>query len=168
LQRHVSKEMEKLHVSGKIKKYKRPKIAIIDTGFDNRSFKDRKLKSRLNMLHTSNSRVYNWKDYCRSESEPHDNSGHGTAMLSIIHRVAPFADICVARIANEDDDLRNDPVKTSQNLAQVLEKQAMTMHQSANAVISGYPMGYRETTCRYCVYIARLETGADRRQRSCY
>jgi hypothetical protein len=108
-----------LHVFKEIQNYKRPKIAIIDTGFDSKG--DRKLKSRLNMLSKSNS---NWKDYWQFESEPHDSSGHGTAMLSIIHRVAPFADICVARIAKDDDDLRNNPVKTSQNLAQVFEKQS--------------------------------------------
>jgi hypothetical protein len=105
--------------------HKRPKIAIIDTGFDSEGRRiDGKLKPRLNMLPTSSPRDYNWKDYWQSEPVPQDKSGHGTAMLSIIHRVAPFADICVARIAKEDDDLRNDPVKTSQNLAQVFVKQA--------------------------------------------
>ncbi|KAF2496437.1 subtilisin-like protein [Lophium mytilinum] len=109
------------HVSDRIKDLKRPKIAIIDTGFDGGSrFADRKLKQRLNMLSASETGNYNWKDYWKSETVPQDNEGHGTAMLSIIHRIAPFADICVARIAGKDADLKEDPKTTSNNLAKAI------------------------------------------------
>lgn len=62
---------------------------------------------------------YNWKDFWRSEPVPRDDDGHGTAMLSIIHRIAPFAEICCGRIAGIDKDLKDNPGLTSQHLANV-------------------------------------------------
>ena len=61
----------------------------------------------------------NWKDEWGSEITRQDKDGHGTAMLSIIHQVAPFADVCIARIAGEDKDLKDHPEQTSKNLAEV-------------------------------------------------
>ena len=99
---------------------KRPKIAIIDTGFDSKArLVDRKLKLRLNMGDGTQRYQHNWKDFWRSASVPEDDDGHGTAILSVVHRIAPFADICVARIAGKDENLRNDPTTTSKNLAEV-------------------------------------------------
>jgi len=81
---------------------------------------DRKLKKRLNMLSTTETEKHNWKDYWQSETVPQDNDGHGTAMLSIVHRIAPFADVCVARIAGKDEDLKRYPKRTSGNLAKAI------------------------------------------------
>lgn len=98
---------------------RRPKIAIIDTGFDcGARLLDRKLKRRLNMLYTEEVK-HNWKDFWQGETVPKDEDGHGTAMLSIVHRIAPFADICVARIASGSNDLKQDPKLTSEKLAEV-------------------------------------------------
>lgn len=80
---------------------------------------DRKLKQRLNMLPRTETKDYNWKDYWQSATMPQDNDGHGTAMLSIVHRIAPFADVCVARIAGKDEDLKSNLKMTSNNLAKV-------------------------------------------------
>ncbi|KAI5920979.1 hypothetical protein F4810DRAFT_722919 [Camillea tinctor] len=55
------------------------------------------------------------------------DDGHRTAMLSIIHRIAPFADVCVARIAGEDGDLQRNPELTSSNLAKVLLRRMMVI-----------------------------------------
>ncbi|KIW22421.1 uncharacterized protein PV07_12308 [Cladophialophora immunda] len=108
------------HISSQITKFKRPKIAIIDTGFDGQArFVDRKLMLRLNMVPTAEMK-YNWKDFWECEVEPQDNDGHGTSMLSLLHRMAPFADVCVARIAGKDEDMRRDPEKTSDNLAKAI------------------------------------------------
>ncbi|KIW21359.1 hypothetical protein PV08_01939 [Exophiala spinifera] len=108
------------HISTQIAKYQRPKIAIIDTGFDgNARFVDRKLKLRLN-LHSTAGGNHNWRDFWEAKAEPQDDDGHGTAMLSIVHRIAPFADVCVARIAGEDKDLKTNPGKTSNNLAEAI------------------------------------------------
>ncbi|OQU98196.1 Fungal specific transcription factor domain-containing protein [Cladophialophora immunda] len=108
------------HISSQITKFKRPKIAIIDTGFDGQArFVDRKLMLRLNMVPTAEMK-YNWKDFWECEVEPQDNDGHGTSMLSLLHRMAPFADVCVARIAGKDEDMRRDPEKTSDKLAKAI------------------------------------------------
>jgi len=77
---------------------KRPKIAIIDTGFDAKArWFSHRFKKRLSAIH--------WKDFWDSKESPCDNDGHGTAMLSMILTIAPFSDICVARIAGEGRDL---------------------------------------------------------------
>ena len=107
-------------VSDGVKTKKRPKIAVIDTGFDPQAdFVDRQLQMRLNMLKKAQDE-YRWKDFWEPGVGPKDTDGHGTAMLSIIHRVAPFADICVARIAGKDEDLTKEPVRTAQNFAKVI------------------------------------------------
>lgn len=79
---------------------------------------DRKLRLRLNMNSHSISE-YNWKDFWQSDIVPQDDDGHGTAMLSIVHRIAPFANVCVARIASNGEDLKEHPETTSSNLAKV-------------------------------------------------
>ena len=108
------------YISKKIEGYKRPKIAIIDTGFDRPlSLMGNKLRLRLNMGAKKPKDQYNWKDEWKQEVDPLDDDGHGTAMLSIIHQIAPFADICVARIAGKDKDLKDHPSCTSMNLAEV-------------------------------------------------
>jgi hypothetical protein len=128
------------HISANIKGFKRPKIAIIDTGFDRKArFVDRRLKQRLNML--SATEKYNWKDYWDVETVPQDNDGHGTAMLSIVHCIAPFADVCVARIAGKDEDLKRDPKKTSNNLAKVFWQRMIITYLIADGTVAGYPLG---------------------------
>lgn len=104
------------HVSTSFSKSKRPKIAIIDTGFDRDTVKGL-LKKRLRVV--SETDLWNWKDYWHDKTVPEDENGHGTAMLSLVHRVAPFADVCVARIAGGDNDLKEAPEATSNNLAKV-------------------------------------------------
>lgn len=71
------------------------------------------------MPRTAYTPTVRWKDFSGSSITPIDNDGHGTAMLSIIYRLAPFADLCVARIAENDNDLRERPGVTSDNLAEV-------------------------------------------------
>lgn len=130
------------HVSAEIKDFKRPKIAIIDTGFDGGArFVDRKLTKRLTMLSATETKKYNWKDYWKSETVPQDNDGHGTAMLSIVHHIAPFADVCVARIAGEDEDLKRDPKTTRNNLAKVFLQRMIIMYLIADVTVAGYPLG---------------------------
>lgn len=115
-------------VSVKVEGFRRPKIAIIDTGFDSGArFLNPKLKQRLYMHSGTETKKYNWKDFWQYEAVPNDSHGHGTAMLSIVLRIAPFADICVARIAGTDEDLKRDPEKTSKNLAKVLQQRMVVM-----------------------------------------
>ncbi|OAL51266.1 subtilisin-like protein [Pyrenochaeta sp. DS3sAY3a] len=64
---------------------------------------------------------FHWKDFWKSETEPLDEDGHGTSMLSTIMNIAPFADIVVARIAGVDDDLLRETAVTQRNLAKAIE-----------------------------------------------
>ena len=88
---------------------------------------------------------------------PKDDDGHGTAMLSLIHRIAPFADICVARIAGKDDDLKNNPQLTSSKLAEVcvhiLLRQQIIINLPANAIghrlSAGLPKSKMPISCLY-------------------
>lgn len=129
------------HVTEKLERMKRPKIAIIDTGFDDETivthWRDRKLQKRLNMLPKGKAEC-NWKDFWQPKTIPLDIDGHGTAMLSIVHRVAPFADICVARIAGGDEDLKQDAIKTSQNLAKVCSNSRIDNELGVDTTTVGY------------------------------
>jgi hypothetical protein len=94
----------------------RPKIALIDTGFDPESkFLTPKQKKRLR----DSRQGYNWRDFWNADSMPIDKHGHGTSMLSLLLDVAPFADVCVARIAAKNEDLEMDRPRTGCNLAKV-------------------------------------------------
>ncbi|EOA90523.1 uncharacterized protein SETTUDRAFT_25785 [Exserohilum turcica Et28A] len=134
------------HVTEKLERMKRPKIAIIDTGFDDETivthWRDRKLQKRLNMLPKGKAEC-NWKDFWQPKTIPLDIDGHGTAMLSIVHRVAPFADICVARIAGGDEDLKQDAIKTSQNLAKAIRWAV----EEQDADIVSLSLGWEQEPC---------------------
>ncbi|KAH7077363.1 peptidase S8/S53 domain-containing protein [Paraphoma chrysanthemicola] len=101
---------------------RRPKIAIIDTGYDpTAGFFERKHRLRFNIENNGvGTPQYHFRDFWQDIKEPCDVDGHGTSMLSIIMMVAPFADICVARIASSSKDLHDDAVKTSDNLAKAI------------------------------------------------
>lgn len=77
----------------------RIRIAILDTGYDSKSqfFNSGPRKNRL----------VKWKDFVDDQKQPVDSDGHGTHALSLLMKVAPAADICVARIAKNTEDLQN-------------------------------------------------------------
>ncbi|KAJ4990181.1 putative subtilisin [Stagonosporopsis vannaccii] len=85
----------------------RPKIAVIDTGYDpTASFLRNPQKNRLSPNYVPGHVKYHWKDFWGKSPGPLDTDGHGTSMLSLLMRIAPFADICVARIAGTDKDIQ--------------------------------------------------------------
>lgn len=100
----------------------RPRIAILDIGYDGNSrFLSNKDKKRLNLdKFDENHDLYHWKDFWADDIIPIDEDGHGTYMLSIVLKVAPFAEICVARIASSTTNLRADAAKTGTNLSKVI------------------------------------------------
>jgi hypothetical protein len=101
----------------------RPKIALIDTGYDPRAGflkRSQACRNRLLPEHDCMDQQYHWKDFCdKNAAKPLDEDGHGTAMLSLLMELAPFADICVARIACKDSELRDDQSKSQKRLAEV-------------------------------------------------
>lgn len=77
----------------------RIRIAILDTGYDADAefFQPRARRNRL----------IEWKDWVEDAKKPQDCDGHGTHLVSLIMKMAPEADICVARVANDRRGLDN-------------------------------------------------------------
>ncbi|KAK3987551.1 hypothetical protein QBC44DRAFT_245552 [Cladorrhinum sp. PSN332] len=76
----------------------RIRVAVLDTGYDGTSifFKSPDRKHRIR----------GWKDYVNCNSNLRsDTDGHGTHVLSLVMKVAPAADIYVARVAGDTADL---------------------------------------------------------------
>jgi hypothetical protein len=89
----------------------RPKVAVLDTGYDPKSsFLTNSREKRLRG---------HWKDFWEDLQYPKDDDGHGTSMLGLILKIASFADIYVARIAGGGNDMLNERERTSDNLAKV-------------------------------------------------
>ncbi|KAI5460412.1 peptidase S8/S53, subtilisin/kexin/sedolisin [Mariannaea sp. PMI_226] len=103
----------------------RIRIAVLDTGYDPESiFFSSKVRKQ---------RIKGWNDYVKkivadtdeveefdsvkTTATPEDNDGHGTHVLSVLMKVAPAADIYVARIARKTKDLQN----ASQNIADAIK-----------------------------------------------
>lgn len=86
------------------------RIAVLDTGFD-----DGGLFFDLPENSKSLDRLKGWKDFVDSSYRWQDAQGHGTHLVSLILSIAPRAELLVARIARNTDDL----VGASENVAQV-------------------------------------------------
>lgn len=85
----------------------RIRIAILDTGYD--------ADAVFSQPPARRNRLIMWKDWVEDATKPQDCHGHGTHLVSLIMRVAPEADICVARIARDLGGLEN----ASDNVAEV-------------------------------------------------
>lgn len=77
----------------------RIRITILDTGYD--------AKSQFFDAPARKNRLGKWRDFVDNQMQPCDCDGHGTHVLSLVMKIAPAADICVARIAKNSEDLRN-------------------------------------------------------------
>lgn len=86
----------------------RIRIAVLDTGCnDNAPF----------FLSPENDfRLRKWKDWVNDSDGFEDCHGHGTHLTSLIMKIAPQAEICVARVAKDPKDI----LGASENVAQVL------------------------------------------------
>lgn len=85
---------------------RRTAVAVLDTGFDAES---------VFFTRPRRQRVKGWKDFAENREEPCDDSGHGTSVLSVLMKVAPYADVYVARVAKSIEDLP----RASNNIAEV-------------------------------------------------
>jgi hypothetical protein len=124
----VSKQFISKLPTGQV--FRRPKIAIVDTGYDGilRCLKKTPVKARLNPHNQTGNIQHHWKDCWSTSREPCNDDGHGTSMLSLVLEIAPFANICVARIAAKDADLYKHPFQTSKSLAEVCARS--TLHST--------------------------------------
>ncbi|RSL41864.1 hypothetical protein CEP53_012505 [Fusarium sp. AF-6] len=98
---------------------KRIRIAVLDTGYDPEAiiFKTPKRKRR----------IQKWKDYVmKGSTTRRDEDGNGTHILSLVMKVAPAADIYVARVARDTEGLA-DSTKNISEAAQECEVDIISM-----------------------------------------
>lgn len=108
--RQLNKELQTVVASKGSVLAKPVRIAVLDTGFD-----DEALFFHLPENSRSQDRVKGWKDFVDSAGHWQDAHGHGTHLVSLILTVAPNAEVYVARIARDTNDLAG----ASGNVAQV-------------------------------------------------
>lgn len=72
---------------------RRTRIAILDTGYD--------ADAIFFQPNPQRNRLVRWKDFVEDAKEPTDCNGHGTHLVSLIMKIAPEADIYVARVAKD-------------------------------------------------------------------
>ena len=87
----------------------RVRIAILDTGYDP--------ASSFFSLGIRKNRLGDWKDFTRPSAVPIDEDGHGTYVVSLAMKMAPAAEIFVARVAKHSHDLP----KSAKNIAEVCQ-----------------------------------------------
>lgn len=107
-------------------KFKRVKIAILDTGINmaNSAFDTDEAKRR----------IVKQEDFLKdagdpSRAEARDMCGHGTHCAGLLRKVAPAADIYVARVAEDFDSDLDDRV--------VAEVRALQPHAAVSVRLSG-------------------------------
>ncbi|RYP72543.1 hypothetical protein DL769_004433 [Monosporascus sp. CRB-8-3] len=93
---YILDEINKALDTQRIGKFKRVKIAILDTGIDmtNSIFDTPEAKERIKRR----------EDFLREDplrTDAHDKCGHGSHCAGLLRRVAPAADIYVARVAKD-------------------------------------------------------------------
>ncbi|KAH7378165.1 hypothetical protein BKA64DRAFT_251663 [Cadophora sp. MPI-SDFR-AT-0126] len=95
----LESETQKLLIPLRRSQGKRVKIAILDTGIDisHPDFKEDQSASRWNR------RIKAPEDFLNPEGKAYDTCGHGTYCVGLLRRVAPEADIYVARVAKDFD-----------------------------------------------------------------
>ncbi|PLB55445.1 subtilisin-like protein [Aspergillus steynii IBT 23096] len=91
-------ELDQVAPAGGLDIPRRPvRIAILDTGLDE--------KSHMFSIRPYTERLKGWRDWVDGSAQPQDCHGHGTHLVSLVMRCAPEADIYVARIARDQDQL---------------------------------------------------------------
>lgn len=80
-------------------KHRAVRIAVLDTGYDDESV--------FFQLPTRRRRIRQWKDFYGYSEDPVDGNGHGTHTAALIMKVAPTADIYIARVTQDRATLRN-------------------------------------------------------------
>lgn len=84
--------------SSSIEPRRRVRVAVLDTGYDgNATFFNKARKAR----------IQGKKDFVNDSNDPMDENGHGSHTLALVMKVAPTADVYVARIAKDNSALRN-------------------------------------------------------------
>lgn len=82
-----------IHSLSSLSKRRRLRVAILDTGYD--------AEAVFFGIQARRQRLKGWMDYVDDSEHPVDSNGHGTHTVSVLMKVAPLADVYVARIARD-------------------------------------------------------------------
>lgn len=83
------------------------KIAILDTGCD---------VNAPSLRLPGRKRIKLWKDFVEDSPTMADENGHGTHLTTLLHQMAPYAEVCVMRVAKQNEELQN----SEENIVKVL------------------------------------------------
>jgi subtilisin family serine protease len=84
----------------------RIKVAILDTGYDEHA--------DFFTITGRRNRMQGWKDWVDDSLRPEDHDGHGTHVVSLVMKIAPAADIYVARVAKNAAGLQSASKKVAE------------------------------------------------------
>ncbi|TKA30231.1 hypothetical protein B0A54_15425 [Friedmanniomyces endolithicus] len=104
----------------------RTKIAILDTGYDPDSLFFASLPRQK--------RIKGWKDFVDG-SAAQDMDGHGTHVLSTAMKIAPYADVYVARVTKDDADF----TQSRERIAQAVRWAVKEMGVDIVSMSFGWP-----------------------------
>ena len=74
------------------------RIAILDTGCD---------PNAPSLTLPGRKKIKFWKDFVENTPTPTDDHGHGTHLVTLILQLAPYAELCVARVAKHSEELQH-------------------------------------------------------------
>ncbi|KAL1617277.1 hypothetical protein SLS56_011048 [Neofusicoccum ribis] len=104
------------------------KIAVLDTGCS--------LDSPIFLMEGQEARLKDrWKDWVESSPKPTDENGHGNRIVSLLLRIAPNAEIFVARVAKNPRSLQ----KSDSRIAQAIRHAALEWGVDIISVSFGFP-----------------------------
>ena len=73
------------------------KIAVLDTGCD---------AEAPSLRLPGRKKIKLWKDFVENSPTLTDDHGHGTHLATLILQIAPYAELCVARVAKQSEGLQ--------------------------------------------------------------
>lgn len=105
------------------------KIAILDTGCD---------PEAPSLLLPGRKKIKLWKDLVENKQDMTDEHGHGTHLATLILQIAPYAELCVIRVAKDSEGLEH----AEEKVAEVCNVLNTRMVVYSN-FISGHRYSYR-------------------------
>lgn len=75
------------------------RVAVLDTGYDD--------EAAFFQVPTRRRRIRQWKDFYGNMDDPIDENGHGSHTAALIMKVAPTADVYIARVTKDRATLRS-------------------------------------------------------------
>ncbi|KAK9777054.1 putative Peptidase S8/S53 domain-containing protein [Seiridium cardinale] len=85
--------------SGQERKRRQLRIAVLDTGDDDEAV--------FFQISARRRRIKQWRDFYENSEDPIDENGHGSHTTALVMKIAPTADIYVARVTKDRASLKD-------------------------------------------------------------